>query len=253
MTPIRYLAWAPMLLPGLALLYSMVDRLLGAPCPDERIERVVGHLVTGAFALYFLAGYGLGIARAYLALGIATLWAWQLFVIAPVLAPACGGIFREELWMESIGLFLGFIAGIVALGIATSIVLHRRYRVVPAATSEARRIFLVRTLSGASLLAVLLSAAVYVIAPMLLKTYAALGADLPGPTLALLAGYEHAALLAVPFVAALLYAAVRRRWDERQLDAALTSAIGLLIALNVCASGLMFAAYAPMLKLCSCV
>lgn len=250
----RHIAWAPLLIAGLALSYAIVERLEGEPCPGEHIERVVGLVITGAFALYFLLGYWLAVTRAHLALAIATFWAWQLLVISPVLAPACGGLTREGLWAKPVGLgFLGFVAGIVVLGIATSIAMYRRYRVMPGLGWEARRAFLLRLLAGTTLVAVLLTAGTYAVAPMFQEIYTSFGADLPAPTLALLAGYPFIALAALPFIAALLYAARRTRYSDSQLSAGLNGAIGLLIAVNVLMSTLMFTFFAPMLKMCGCV
>ena len=255
-TSIRYFAWAPLLIAGLALLYALAERLLGEPCPGEHVKYVIGHLVTAGFALYCLAGYWLAVTRAYLALSIATLWAFQLLVMSPALAPACGGISRLKLWTEPFGLtFLGFTAGIILFAVVTSVALHRRYRAAPAATPEARRTLLLYLLSLASVLSVLLVAAIHVTVPMflILKIYGSFGADLPTPTMVLIAVHDYFGLLAVPGVAALLYAARAQHLEPRRLDAFLTAAVGLLLALNVCASWSLFALYAPTVKLCSCV
>ena len=250
----RYFAWAPLLIAGLAVSYAIVERLLGEPCPGEQIERVVGHVVMAIFALYFLLGYWLAVTRGYLALAIATLWAWQLLVIAPVLAPACGGLTRQGLWFEPAGLgFLVFIAFIVILGIATSVAMYRCYRVGADLDRATRRARILWLLGCTALLVVLMTAGTHIAAPKYQAMYASFGTDLPAPTLALLAGYPYAWLACLPFIAAFLYATARTWPGDGQLRAGLNIAIGVLAGVNVLASALMFAAYAPMLKLCGCV
>ena len=250
----RYFAWAPLLIAGLATSYAIVERLLGEPCPGEQFERVVGHVVMAVFALYFLLGYWLAVTRGYLALAIATLWAWQLLVIAPVLAPACGGLSQQNLWLEPAGLgFLVFIALIVILAIGTSVAMYRCYRVGADLDRATRRARILWLLGGTALLVVFMSAGTHIAAPKYQAMYASFGADLPGPTLALFASYPYAGLVSLPFVAAFLYAAARTRSSDGQLRTGLNIAIGLLAGVNVLASALMFSAYAPMLKLCGCV
>lgn len=250
----RHIAWAPLLIIGFALLYAIVEGLQAEPCQGEHIEWAISLVITGAFAIYFLIGYWLAVSRNYLALAIATLWAWQLLVITPVLAPACGGLTRESLWFKPAGLaFLGIVASILVLGALTSIAMYRRYRIVPHLGLVARRAFFLRLLAGATLVAVLLTAGTYVGVPIIRDNFALFGADLPAPTLALFAGYSYAPLAALPFIAVLLYAANKTGYSDTQLNTFLNRAIGLLIAVNALTSALMFAFFAPMLKACTCV
>jgi hypothetical protein len=86
-----------------------------------------------------------------------------------------------------------------------------------------------------------LATGAYLLVSGLRGMHAVFGTDLPGPTLALLEGRLWIALLPLVFVAALLW--VRRR----------AIALGFLVAANVLLSAFAFAAYAPMLKMCSCV
>jgi hypothetical protein len=250
----RALAFSPLLLAGLAIAWSFLERLQGLPCPEDRTARAVDLGASGLFALYFLAAYVLALRRQWLVLGVATLWAWQLLVLWPLAAPACAGFGGRDPAAQAFAVRFAWLAAAIAvLALLTTWAMAWRWRSAPSLPPGARRTGLLRLLAGATLVFVMVAAGATVATTSFRELYAAFGADLPWPTLLLFEIHGWSGLVAVPVMAAFLYAAGRSGWSERALDGGLDCATALLVAANLVLGGLVFALYAPALKLCSCV
>jgi len=244
----RSVASAPLLVLGLIIAYVTIVFLLDPwPRPCTEYGWIIGSAGAASFAFYFLAGFVLIVARAYLAMGIATLWAWQLYVLLPVAK-------FVERWTDPIGFgFLLVLTGVVALGIVTSIMMYLRYRVVDGLGQDAQQAVLRGFVAGTTVLVVLLVAGIYVVAPEMREFYLKHYGNLPGPAVALAHGYHYAGLIALPFVVAWVYAGSRSWHDAGQLRAGLDGALALLIIANLLLSALAFTTYTPLLKGLRCV
>jgi hypothetical protein len=233
----RLLLFSPLLLIGAAVSWSIVERIGIEPCPKDRSAFVLSLAFTGLVALYFFAAYALAAMRAWLPLSIATLWLWQGVVLWPLVGPACSGFeSRDPAMAGYLVRFAWLVGAIVVLALATTWAMLWRWR------GRAKdRGPLLPLMGGAVLCWVLIGAGAYLATPGFLTLYESFGADLPAPTLMLFAVHPWLGLVAVPPVVLLA------------LRIGLDYGIALLLGANVMLSALVFALFAPMLKLCSCV
>jgi hypothetical protein len=245
---LRHFAAMPLLIGGLAVAYGLAESLQGEPCGGTGSN--AGRLIPAAFALYLFAGSWLVASGRYVAMAVATLFAWHLLVLSPFVGMGCAEHRRLDQLREATGFGLGeFAIATAAIVIASALVLDARYR-VPAPD---RRTFLRLALAGATAASVALAAAAYWIVPRLRETYAALGGDLPAPTLALVNGYQYWAAVPLVCLAGLVYVAVGDRHSERQLHTALNGTVGLIVLLNLASGAFVFSALAPAKTMCGCV
>lgn len=251
----RYLDWSPLLLIGLAISYSVIETLWTEPCLQEREGRTAGNLIATAFALYFFAGYGLGITRKYLLMSILTLWAWHLLALSQVLAPgSCAQTANRDRLGELTGFGLGpAMTAVLLLGGATTIAMLLRYRRMDGWPVGLRRTGLAILVALAVLFLGLFTIAAFSLVPQFREVFRAFGADLPSPTLFVLEQYRYVAFAWILSLAALLYVTTRRTYSDRRLGILLNGAIAMLVLVNMVLSGSVFALYAPVLTMCRCV
>ena len=250
----RHVAGAPLLLPGLALSYVAVEYALAEPCPGERIYQVGRVVVSAAFALYFFSSYWFFVKRAAMALGISTLWAWQLFVLQFFLLPICAELKHRQLLDQLTGVtFETLVIGVIILGGVTSYAIFLRYRRSDGWSADARRTLLRITTWGATILVALMVAGAYSAIDAFRIAFAKLGADLPEPTRALFAADEYLALIPLACMGICLYLVKKLAHTDQQLKIGMNAAVGLLVFANVILSSLVFAVYAPVLTACRCL
>jgi hypothetical protein len=249
----RHFAGVPLLLLGLALSYAAVDYAL-EPCPGERIYSVGRVVVSAAFALYFFSSYWLFVKRAAMALGIWTLWAWQLFVLQFFLLPICAELKQRQLLDQWTGVaFETLVTGVIILGGITSYVIFLRYRRSDGWSADARRTFLRITTWGTTILVTLMVAGAYTVIPVFRMVFMNFGADLPEPTLTLFAANEYLALIPLLCIAIGLYLVTKLAHTDQQLKFSMNAAVGLLVFTNVFLSSFVFAVYAPVASMCGCL
>lgn len=251
----RHVIWAPLFVIGLALSYALFEDLRTEPCPQERAGRPAANLLTGAFALYFFAGYGLMVTRRHLVMAIVTLWAWQILVLSPVLAPSgCA----EAASRDRLGQLTGFAFGsavlaVVLLGAVTSVATHLRFRRIVRWSESQQRTALVSLAALAALCFGILATGAGVLVPRFRESFKDFGADLPLPTLLLL---EYGWLLWLAFAACVglvAYAIARRERTGRQLEIELNLGLTMLGGANVALSASLLAAYLPVISMCRCL
>ena len=237
----RHLEWAPLLLIGLAISYAVIDNLTTEPCPQERAGRPLRNLLTAVFALYFLAGYWLMVTRRNQAMAIATLWAWQLLVLSPVIAPAgCAEATSRDRLGEMTGLGIGLVLPVVVVFAAlTSLVMPRRPLVPMAAL--------------ATLCFALIAIGAWTFVPRLQDVLRNFGADLPTPTLALLEYHGYVWLAVVACALLLIRAVIEPRRTDREPRIESTLSFAALIGANMVLSAALLGAYLPVISMCRCV
>ena len=249
----RYLAGVPLLLTGLALSYAAVEYAF-EPCPGERIYQIGRVVVSAAFALYFFGSYWLFIKRAAMALGISTLWAWQLFVLQLFLLPICAELKGRQLLDQLTGIaFQTLVISVIVLGGVTSYVVFLRYRRSDGWSEEARRKFLRVVTWGTTILVALMVAVAYSVLPVFREAYANLGADLPEPTLILFAASKYFALIPLLCLTVGYYLVKHLAYTDQRLNIGMNAAVGMLVFTNVLLSALVAAVYAPTGTTCRCV
>ena len=246
----RHIVWAPLLIVAIAISYGLVESLRNEPCPSERVMWLVGNLIAVVYALYFFAGYWVIVTRRYVEMTILSGWAWHLLLLTPFLATACSESKSLDQLRQVLGVGLAeLVIAIVLVALASSWAVFLRYRVSNRLPMEGRRRFLRLLIAGATAASIVLSAAALFATPLLRDAY---GPDLPMPTLVLFDAYRYLAVLPVPFIASLIFVAVRNLYDERQMNIALNGAVALIIFFNLLFSAFVFSALAPVKTMCRC-
>ena len=185
-------------------------------------------------------------------MAILTLWAWHVYVFVPLLAP-CEGSSAFDRFRRMMGFGAREFAIAVALvAIASSVTLYVRYRSEDGSQAPERRTRHRMCVALAAIVSAALVAGARWMVPLLIEAYSSLGADLPTLTLALFSTYEYWMVILLACLAGLIYAFVRSDYSERQLQIALNGVIGLVVALNLLSSALLFAAVGP-LRTLGCV
>ena len=253
--PARLAAWSPLLLLACALAYGAVLSLQDEPCPEERAGRAAGTFIAAAFALYFFAGYWLGVTRRYLALAVASLFAWHLLVLTPFLTNTCSEGKRLAALRQVTGFGLHECAiALVIIATASAIALVIRYRKLGSSSPLAVRRFLLLLAAGATAVTTVLWLGALVLVPSLRVAYQGLlAADLPMPTMLLLDYYGFLAAVPLVCLAGLIHVAMRRDSGGGHAGLSLKPAMALLVFINFYAVVLVFAALAPVKTMCRCI
>ena len=248
--PIRYFAWSPLVVLGLVFVVGIGQALVYEPHLDETAWLAKIALLA-VFALYLFTGYGLLVARRYLGMSILTLWVSQLLVISPLLAPSCSDATRLDKLGERLGIsFWESLAGIAVITSVTSLALVLRYRTASILSMPEQRRYLRWLVLCATVVATSLAAAAHWVAPRLHETLGSFGADLPGPTLALLEYSQSWWGLPVISAAILAYVSTKSDYTDSQLCRTLNGAVVLVTALNVFALILLFSVFGSVLTMC---
>jgi len=242
-----------MLVLGLIFLVGIGQALIYEPHLDTNTWLIKIALLA-VITLYLLTGYGLLVARKYLAVSISTLWVFQLLVILPLLTPSCSDARRLDTLSERLGVSFGeSLAGIVVITLAASLALVLRYPTVPVLSMPEQRRYIRWFVSCATIIATSLAAAAHWVSPRLHEALVSFGADLPGPTLALLEYPQAWWALPVISVATLAYVSIKSDYTDSQLRRALNGTVILVVALNVLAVILQFSVFGSVLTMCGAV